>query len=272
MSSRLRVRQTWPHRPWRRITYWWSRLRGIRLQKSQVVRFVTIGDKRYKRIILRDSHLADRIRRRLEQFGETDYFPPLIAAYEHEVWVGFVAGEPLGPTDDAQLAALADFYAHVYAREPRLVDLSETVFPYRLSHDLAFLRDVGVLSVKAHEEIQESLPHFAPKRVWLGWDYTDPVRKNFVVRRGSGVICAIDVEALEDDQLLGFGVAKTFVRWLEPQREAFLDRMRRGDAPDWLEHFSYSELSFLAAYMRMGFLEQKWSYVDSSVFDRFQHY
>ncbi len=38
---------------------------------------------------------------RLERFGATDRFLPLITAYEHEVWVGFLAGEPLGPTDEA---------------------------------------------------------------------------------------------------------------------------------------------------------------------------
>ena len=255
MSRRLRIRQSWPHRPWRRLSYGWSRLRGIRLQKSQTVRFVTIGEKRYKRIILRDSYLADRMRRRLERFGATDRFPPLVTAYEHEVWVGFLAGEPLGPTDEAQLAALADFYAHVYGRDATLVELSETAFPYRLSNDLTFLRDVRVLSEAAYEEIQQSLLRITPQRVWLGWDYTDAVRKNFIRRASDGAICAIDIEALEDEQLLGTGIAKAFVRWLEPQREAFLAQMRRSDAPDFIGYLPYTELCFLACYMKVGFLE-----------------
>ncbi len=56
-------------------------------------------------------------------------FPRLITAYEHEVWVGFLAGEPLGPTDEAQLACLADFCAHVCRLDATRAELSETAFP-----------------------------------------------------------------------------------------------------------------------------------------------
>ncbi len=55
--------------------------------------------------------------------------PPLITAYEHEVWVGFLAGEPLGPTDEAQLVCLADFCAHVCRLDATRAELSETAFP-----------------------------------------------------------------------------------------------------------------------------------------------
>jgi len=41
-------------------------------------------------------------------------------------------------------------------------------------------------------------------------------------------------------------------------------------APDFLGYLPYIELSFLAFYMKAGFLEQKWGFVDSSVFDRFR--
>ena len=45
------------------------------------------------------------------------------------MWVGFLAGEPLGPTDEAQLACLADFCAHVCRLDATRAELSETAFP-----------------------------------------------------------------------------------------------------------------------------------------------
>jgi hypothetical protein len=251
------------------VRYWISRLFGSRLQKSQLLYYVDVNGRRYKRIVLRDSALARRIEGSLERFGETQLFPRLITTYEHEVWVDFIDGDPITGADESSVRKLAEFYAGVYAREPRLVALADTPFAMRLRSDLRFLAEVGVLDAHAGKGLLAAAEGLAPEQVWLGFDYTDPVRKNFVVAKESARICAVDVESLECDQLLGFGLGKAFARWLEPQRELFLECLADSDAPDLSQNLPYAELCFLAFWTKMGFLEQKWRYVDVSHFERF---
>lgn len=251
------------------LRYWLSRLFGSRLQKSQLLYYVDVGGQRYKRIVLRDSQLAERIQTSLERFGESDLFPRLITTYEREVWVEFIEGDPIAHADEVAVRKLADFYARLYARAPRKAALSDTPFAARLRSDLRFLAEVGVLSAEKGKQLLSAAEALAPEQVWLGFDYTDPVLKNFVVARDTSRVCAVDVESLECDQLLGFGLGKAFARWLEPQRELFLDCLRDSEAPDLSQNLPFAELCFLAFWTKMGFLEQKWRYVDASHFDKF---
>jgi len=69
---------------------------------AEDLRFVTINGHRFKRLILHDSYLAAGIERNLEAFGESAYFPRLVARHENEIWVEFVEGEPLRTADDDQ--------------------------------------------------------------------------------------------------------------------------------------------------------------------------
>jgi hypothetical protein len=268
-ASSSRVRQRLRTSRKRIVRYWLSRLSGLRLQKSQRVYFVDLNGHRYKRIVLRDSQLARSIENSLERFGPTDRFPRLVTSYEHELWVEFVEGEPIRKVEEGVVRAIAGFYADVYSNDPTCVPLADTSFPHRLGRDLLFLNEVGVIDDTLKGQLDAAAERLAPERVWIGFDYTDAVLKNFVTLPGSKRICAVDVESLECDQMLGFGLGKALERWLEPHRKLFLDCLDASEAPDLSESLGYAELSFLAFWTRMGFLEQKWRFVDAARFERF---
>ena len=265
-SARQRVRTS----AYRRFRDLLSRLYGTRLQKSQSVYFVTINGNRFKRIILRDSYLASEIERNLESFGSSDHFPALVARYEHEIWVEYIEGSRVEAADETIVGQIADLYAEVYARASRRVPIADAPFLPRIQRDVQFLERVGVLSRTAGRDLDAAAERLAPDSVWVGFDYTDPVLKNFVIASDDGRICAIDVESLVSDQLVGTGFAKACTRWMEPHRKAFLERLRRPSVPDFSEYAPFVELSFLATYTKLMFLEKKWRNVDPARFDRFR--
>ena len=252
----------------RRLRYLLSRLVGSRLQKSQKVYVVEINDSRFKRVVLRDSHLAANIEAALEQFGPSPRIPGFVIRYEHEVWVDFVAGEIPGEVSDDLVRELAAFYAHIYARAPRAVPAEGSVWVGRLRRDLRFLERVGVLSATAHAEIGNRIAGLMSSTFWIGFDYNDPVVKNFI-RTPEGVLCGIDVESLVPDQLIGLGVAKALLRWMDPYRAVFLEAIKSTDAPEFVSYLEFIELSFLAAYTKLMFVERKWANVDPARFDRY---
>lgn len=254
---------------YRRLRYRLSRLFGTRLQKSQRVYLVDLNGTRFKRIILRDSFLAARIEQNLERFGPSDRVPGLVMRYEHEIWVDFIPGGPVSGLGPELVQGLAELYAHIYARRPRRVPTDETLFAERLRRDLRFLGRVGVLSREGWGQLEAALPRLTPDAVWVGFDYTDPVPGNLVVASDDGRLCAIDVESLEDDELIGTGVAKALARWLEPHRSDFLDALARIGAPDFRSYLPFVELCFLAGYTRMMFLEKKRRNIRPELFDRF---
>ena len=243
---------------------------GSRPQKSSKVRFATIGGHRFKRIIFGDSGMASRVERNLESFADLALFPPLVTRYESEVWVDYVRGRRPSGDDPTFVALLADFFATLYRRAPRRVRLADTAAPARLERDLRFLGDVGVVSETLAAELRGTAARLAPEEVWVGFDYVDPVLKNFVVTSEGGGIRAVDVEALCDDELLGTGVARALARWAEPHREALLDRVLGGETPDFGRYFAYVELSFTAAYTALMVLERKWKFVEPARFEPFR--
>ncbi|MDX1710733.1 MAG: hypothetical protein R3316_06310 [Rhodovibrionaceae bacterium] len=271
MSYRRRPKQEHPYSPIKRLRYLLSRAGGTRLQKSQNLRFVTFNGQRFKRLILRDSFLAAEIERNLLRFGPSERIPPFVIRYEHEIWVEYIPGERLQQADDKAARDVAAFYASVNARRARHLPLEETHFHGRLQLDLRFLNKVGMLDDAALAELEEGAEALKPADVWVGFDYTDPVLKNFVRRQDSGAVAAVDVESLEDDQLIGTGAAKACLRWMEPHRDAFLEAYAAGgEAPDFRPYFGYVELCFLVAYKKLMFMERKWKHVDPGVFDRFR--
>lgn len=270
MLYRRRPQQKSPYLPTRRIRYFLSRLFGTRLQKSQHLYFVTIHGQRFKRLILRDSFLASAIEHNLEGFGESEHFPLLIIRYEHEIWVEFIEGDRIRKVDDQFVEKVADFFAAVYIRQPRHLDITETPFLYRLHRDLHFLKQVNVLTDNVYRELDEAARCLTPRRVWVGFDYTDPVLKNFVINQENGRVSAVDVESLLNDQLIGTGVAKACVRWLEPFRKNFLNHLADKGVPDFQSYLAFVELCFLATWTKTGFLERKWKFVDPALFDRFR--
>ncbi len=273
MQYRRRPKQESPYSAIKRVRYWLSRAGGTRLQKSQGLRFVTFNDHRFKRLILRDSYLAAEIEQTLERYGPTPMLPPLVIRYEHEVWLEFVEGERLTAKDDASARRIARLLAAINARDAHAAALSETIFDHRLGFDLRFLAKVEVIDGATHRKLVEAANRLKPDTVWIGFDYLDPVLKNFVHRedddaKGSG-LTAVDVESLKADQLIGTGAAKALVRWMEPHRQIFLDEYAAAGGPDILGYFDYVELAFLAKYTKEMFLEQKWRHVDPSLFGRF---
>lgn len=231
---------------------------------------MTIGDRRFKRVIFGDSWMASEVERNLERFADVALFPPLLARYEREIWVDFVPGTRPNPDDPGVVELVANFFATLYRRDSRCLPLAETRAPMRLERDLRFLGHAGIVGERVASELEGAAARLAPDRAWVGFDYSDPVLKNFVLASGRERLCAVDVEALWGEQLIGTGVAKALARWAEPHRESLLSRVLRDGTPDFGRYFAYVELSFAAAYTALMVLERKWKFVEPSRFDRFR--
>jgi hypothetical protein len=229
---------------------------------------VSIGSQRFKRIVFPDSHHAEIAAARLETFGPTGIYPALLLQRERELWVEWVEGDPLREVDRGVIAQLADLFAVLYGHHPRIASIEETPFAWALHRDLRFLRDVGVIAPAAHRALEEMAHKLTPKQVWIGYDCTDAILKNFV-RDSRGRVRAIDVESLGAEQLLGSGVAKAAVRWLGPLRTAFLAELRAREVPDFSAYFPFVEMCFVAFWQKSSFLEKKRRFVDPALFDRF---
>lgn len=255
----------------KRVKYFLSRLFGTRLQKAKGIHFVTVNGHRFKRLLLCDSFLAAEIEQHLEDFRDSGYFPPLVARYEHEIWLEYVEGVPVRSVNEDFVLKVAEFYATMYGKSPILVNAAQSPFPSRLIQDLLFLHQIGVLTQASYHDLQVSVPDLIPEQVWVGYDYTDPVLKNFILRPETGRICVVDVDGLAENQLLGTGVAKACVRWLGPFRSLFFSTLGKQGVPDIQTYFSFVELCFLAKWMKRAFLEHDWKVIDSTLFEQFRH-
>jgi hypothetical protein len=243
-------------------------LRLGRPPRSQRVYAVEVGGHRYKRVVLPDAHHAAAIAARLRRFGPEGIYPALILERERELWVEFIEGTPLaGPDPDAALG-VARVLGALQRREPRLVPLVQTSFLHDLQVDLRFLGEVGVLPAAAVRSLRERAERLAPERVWVGYDCTDAIAKNFV-RTPEGEVRAVDVESLGADQLIGVGPAKACLRWLSGERERFLAALRAAGAPGFGAYFEFVELAFLAFWTKSSLLEGKRRFVDAGAFERF---
>lgn len=241
---------------------------GARPPRRQAVHRVEIRGRPYKRVILADSHHAAAVAARLRHFGPEGIYPSLLLEREREVWVEYVEGERIrGPSREVALA-IADLLAVLHKRAPRWVPLADTPHLHDLEVDLRFLADVGVLSGGRGQALARRAAELAPDRVWLGYDCTDAILKNFV-RCGDGRVRAVDVESLGADQLLGVGPAKACLRWLGDDRETFLSRLREAGVPDFFAYFEFVELGFLAFWTKSSLLEGKSRFVDAARFERF---
>jgi hypothetical protein len=255
----------------KRVRYFLSRLFGTRLQKDKSIHFVTINGHRFKRLILCDSYLADEIERYLGTFIESSYFPRLVARYEREIWLEYVEGISIRSVDEQLVLKIAEFYATVYRANPVLLETKQSTFPARLLQDLHFLRQISVLPQSSYMDLQLAVNNLTPEHVWVGYDYTDPVLKNFIQRPENGQLCVVDVDGLAENQLIGTGVAKACVRWLGPYQSLFFSSLANQGTPDFQEYFSFVELCFLAKWTKRAFLEHDWKVIDSNLFERFRH-
>ena len=209
----------------KRVKYFLSRLLGTRLQKAKSLHYVTVNGHRFKRLILCDSFLATKIEQYLEDFRESGYFPPFVARYEHEIWLEYVEGAPVRSVDEGFALKIAEFYATVHGKTPLLVKTTQSPFPSRLFQDLRFLHQISVLTQDSYRDLQAAVQELIPEQVWVGHEYTDPVLKNFILRKEDERVCVVDVDGLAENQLLGIGVAKACVRWLGPYQDLFFHRL-----------------------------------------------
>jgi len=258
------------------IVYWLSRmltrfptLRGPRLRKAKSLHFVTVNGQRFKRLQFADSVIARDIERNLEVFQADDLFPRLATRYEHEIWVDFIDGEQPRQVTEQVVRQVAEFYATIYTKRLILTDTPKTVFPARLVQDLRFLHQVGVLSDSLYAQLQRFVEQLAPPRLWIGFDYTDPVLKNFVLSHENGRLYAIDVEGIADNQLIGMGTVKASVRWFGELRPLFYTHLTELGAPDFQSYLPFVELCFVAKWTKRNFFEGKKKKIDPGLFERF---
>ncbi len=260
-----------PSRP-----FWLSRIQarfpslfGLRLRKAKSLHFVTINEQRFKRVRLADSAIAADIEHNLEVFHADDIFPRLVTRYEHEIWVDFIAGDRPQVVTEQVVRQVADFYATIYIKRTELVNTADTLFPARLAQDLRFLNQVRILSNSLYERLCLAVEPLIPQQVWLGFDYIDPVLKNFVASQEGGKLYAVDVEGIADDQLIGMGTIKACVRWLGEFQPLFYEHLASQGAPDFQPYLPFVELCFLAKWTKRNFFEGKKKKIDARVFERF---
>lgn len=251
---------------------------GVRLRRHWLGRFVPekrvrlieIGSARFKRLTLPDAWTAAQLARSLERFRSQQRFPALIAQSGSELLLEWVDGSPIAePLDEAACDQLADFFATLYAQGRQAVETRAAGFAHALRLDLAFLGQVGVLDGSALAELERAAEALAPEQVYLGYDYLDPIARNFVITP-AGRLVAVDVEELMPGQLLGSGVAKAVLRTPGARRERLLTGIRSSAGLDLAPVMPFVELSFLAAWTKRALLKGRAKLVSPELFERFR--
>lgn len=252
----------------------WRRLhRGVRslfrpdaLRKRHTVHIVRIGKRRFKQVRFAHASEAKRVEHNLRQVKSLARFPEFVYRRDSTVWVTFFDGERLDSTRPGHVDGLIAFFADLYRLRPRLVETAETGIHDQLLEDLSFLGAVGQLSEATVENLTQTAGRLMPSRVWVGFEYIDALRKNFVVIDDRPV--GIDIESLHADQLLGIGIAKARHRWLELPDESLPARLAALGAPDLRAQYAYASLSFLASYAKQDVFRGKAGRVRSGHFER----
>jgi len=256
----------------RRLGAAFRRLAQNRFVRAKRTRVVMLSGRPYKRLSLPDSALAAQVASNLATFRHAGVFPAVVAVLDDELLLEFVAGRPLaGSIPLAGIDRLARFYGTLYACERRCVPLTDTTFGDDLQRDLAFLEDVGILTAAARRDLAAAAAALAPPEVWVGWDYLDPLPRNFVATR-DGRLVAVDVEDLRPDQLLGSGVAKACFRSLAPgvSRERLLAAVARESGLDLAPAMPFVELHFLADWTKVAYLKGRARLVQPALFEPYR--
>jgi hypothetical protein len=241
-----------------------------RFVPAKRVRVVTLSGRRYKRLSLSDAARAREIAAHLAALRPTRCFPELVAAVDAELLLEYVEGRTLAdPIEPARLDALAGFYARLYGAAPRRLATAASAFPAELARDLAFLRDVGVLDAAAHSDVSAAAHALQPAEVWVGWDYLDPLPRNFVVA-DDGRLVAVDVEDLWPDRLLGGGVAKARLRSLGAHGERLPRALAAACSLDLAPALPWVELHFLAEWTKLAYLKGRHALVDPARFEPYR--
>ncbi len=260
-----RARQVSANPLWRRLQHTWQRLRGQERYKSNAVSFLEFAEQRYKQVRFPSVFEARRVEGILRATHGSGLFPTLIHRLESTLWVRFVSGSDLDAGHPQHREALYRFFAGLYAHESRQVDILETGIRDRLHTHIETLEEVGWLDGDRARRLLKLAGDLEPTAVWVGLEYIDSLRKNFILS-DSGVV-GIDIEAAWEKELLGIGLAKTRLRWLDQAAGPILERLVELGAPDLREQYPYAHLVFLAQYSVQSLLRGKRGRVPLSAFD-----
>ncbi len=252
----------------RRIRNRLSSLFGNQPPRNQGVYRIEIDGHRVKRVCMADSFEAETHAANLRTFGRDGIYPSLILRKENELWVEYIEGERIQQVDREILEKLAALFAVLYRREPLLVPTEETHYNHALHVDLNFLHAVGVLSASRYRDLDALADRVTPAALWIGYDCTDAILKNFVICP-DGQVRAIDVESLRARLPIGTGTAQASVRWLGSERDFFLDALAKHSVPDFRPYMSFLELAFSAFWQKNCVLERKRRFISPKLFDRF---
>lgn len=242
--TRKRERNTNPW--WRRLHHAWQALTGHERFKSNATSFVEFGGQRYKQVRFPDTAEARRVEQILRQTRTLGLFPDFVFRLESTLWVRFVPGVPLDTGKPDHVSGIGAFFAGLYRHRTQRVDTATTDLHQRLFDNLRVLEEVGGLSGEKVRALTALAEKIRPERVWMGLEYIDPLRKNFVLA-AHGVV-GIDIEAIQDKQLLGIGLAKARVRWLDQPAAEILESLAARGGPDLKDQYDYAHLYFLAHY------------------------
>jgi hypothetical protein len=264
----MKIRRETNAHPWsQRMLRRARRLAGVVGVKTHDVHFMEMGGRTWKRIRFQSVSEAAAAEASLERIGPSKHFPVAVIRYGNELWLDYVEGAILDPQQHDSDSLLPEFFGDLYRRGSRSVAIHDTPLPARLQRDLQFLGEIGVLGAGIVTKLLERATSLQPDLIWIGFDYIDPLPKNFVVRVDH--LVGVDIEALQDSLPLGTGPAKALLRWCRQPREDLLDRLRDAGAPDLRGQLEYVELLFRSAYAKQKCFQRKTHLAPPAIFDRF---
>lgn len=237
-----------------RVGRWADALSGRRWVKTQRVYRVETGDLRLKRIALTDAARADALERALSPWRGRGILPDLVARHHADLWVEFVEGRPVTPSEADLPQRFADLLAVLYGAPRQRLDDPERRCVAEVERDLGLLARARVISAPLRAAVSAQLHARPPERLWVGPDHTDMLLKN-MLRRPDGGLCLIDVESIAERELVGTGFAKACLRWIGPRREEFIEALRAVPGlPGFCAELPFLELRFLAAWSKRSLL------------------
>jgi hypothetical protein len=260
-----RFRETNAHPLRQRLLRTLRRLKGAAGVKTHEVHFVRVDGTLLKRIRFEKDGDALAVESALFDFGASAGLPAVVRRDGRELWLEYVEGPGLDPAKHDGAFLLTQFYASLYAGSVRSLPVDASPYPERLKDDLHWLQAARVLSPSAAASIARRADAVEPGHVLVGFDFIDPVPKNFVIR-GNRLV-GVDVEAFRTDTLLGTGPAKALLRWLDMTGDEMTRRLRELGTPDLTSQFDYAELCFRCSYARQKHLQRKAHLAPPSIFD-----
>jgi len=260
-----RLRRSSANPAWRRLHHAWQRLVGHERYKSNAVHFVHFGSERYKQVDFPSVLEARRVEGILRATQGTQLFPTFVHRLESTLWVRFVAGNTVDADNPAHLDGVHEFFAGLYRHDPVRVALTDTDLHQRLLIHIETLAEVQWIDADRARRLATLAERLKPESVWLGLEYVDALKKNLVF--GAAGVVGIDVEAAWDGQLLGIGLAKARMRWLNAPATPILERLAALGAPDLAEQYAYAHLTFLAQYGVQNLFRSKPGQVPMSAVD-----